>query len=383
MLTRLSPKGLRLLHLADAIVLLAVMVGVNLVRFGTDWPTYSLSGYAIGFAGATAIHLAVYYFGGLYEPEQRLGAKPMLPRVAMLTAVAVLLVASVWLIVGRYPGGRANLVALLVLGSLGLTANRLVARKLRLRREGSPRVLLVGAPDDVNLAHTHLRDTESSSVVVGHTGSARALLSTVEDTGATDVLLLSGRMLDEVYPEPLTTLERSGIGVLQRVSASDTLLGLKGVREIAGMPFVPLRTHTLPASRVRFKRMVELFGLVVTLPLVLPVLALVAVYVRFAAGPPLLYRQTRVGCDGQLFGMVKFRTMHPHAEEGLGPVLCDANDIRIIPACRWLRSTRLDELPQLWNVLRGEMSVVGPRPERPELTAQYEALIPGYFRRHE
>lgn len=81
--------------------------------------------------------------------------------------------------------------------------------------------------------------------------------------------------------------------------------------------------------------------------------------------------------------MVKFRTMYPNAEEGLGAVLAKQGDPRVIPACQWVRATRLDELPQLWNVLKGEMSIVGPRPERPELTAQFEELIPGYSRRHE
>jgi lipopolysaccharide/colanic/teichoic acid biosynthesis glycosyltransferase len=81
--------------------------------------------------------------------------------------------------------------------------------------------------------------------------------------------------------------------------------------------------------------------------------------------------------------MLKFRTLRPDAEEGIGPILARRNDPRIVRACQWIRDTRLDELPNLWNVLRGEMSIVGPRPERPELTALHEALIPGYGRRHE
>lgn len=383
LLTGLHGRGIRALMAADAAALLLVMVGVNLVRFGVDWPTYPTSTFALGFVGATAIHLLVFYFGGLYEPEQRLGLRPTLPRVAVLTAVGVLLVASVWLTVGRYPGGRANLAALLVLGSLAVAGNRRLARVLRRQREGPPRVLLVGAPDDVGLASSHLRDGEQATVVVGHLASSRPLLEAVDDTGATDVLLLSGSMLAEVYPEPLTTLERRGVGVWHRIGAHDTLLGLKGLREVAGMPFVCLRTHTLPASRAHFKRVLELAGVVVTLPITLPTLLAVALYVRVVAGPPVLYRQERVGREGRPFELVKFRTMYPHAEEGIGPVLAGNDDVRIVPACRWLRATRMDELPQLWNVLRGEMSVVGPRPERPELTAQYEQLLPGYFRRHE
>jgi lipopolysaccharide/colanic/teichoic acid biosynthesis glycosyltransferase len=81
--------------------------------------------------------------------------------------------------------------------------------------------------------------------------------------------------------------------------------------------------------------------------------------------------------------MVKFRTMRPDAESDGDPVLAARDDDRVVPALRWLRNTRLDELPNLWNVLRGEMSIVGPRPERPELTERFEDVIPGYDRRHE
>jgi exopolysaccharide biosynthesis polyprenyl glycosylphosphotransferase len=380
---RLRTDAPRLLPLVDALTLYAVLVGLALVRFGTQWPTYTLRTYLVAFALIAAVHLGVYYFGGLYEREQRLGVRPLLPRVATLSAVAALLVAGALLVVGRYPGGRIMLVWLLLVGSVVVTANRWAARVLRVQREGRPAVLLVGAPDDANLAQAHLAETDAAAVVAGHTTDARDLLSEVDRTGATDVLLLSGRALEEVYPEPLSTLERRGVGVLQRISARDTLLGLTGVREIAGMPFVGLRTHTLPASRARFKRILELVGLVVSAPLTLPVLVLVALYARVVAGPPVLFWQDRVGRDGTVFRMVKFRTMYPEAEEGIGPVLARRGDPRVVPACAWLRSSRLDELPQLWNVLRGQMSVVGPRPERPELTARYAELIPGYERRHE
>jgi lipopolysaccharide/colanic/teichoic acid biosynthesis glycosyltransferase len=155
------------------------------------------------------------------------------------------------------------------------------------------------------------------------------------------------------------------------------------VREVAGMPFVPLQAHTLPRSRAHLKRCLELVAIIALSPIILPVALLVSCYVRIVAGKHILLRQERVGRNGRGFEMVKFRTMQPNAEEGLGPLLARRNDPRVIPACQWLRDTRLDEIPNLWNVVKGEMSIVGPRPERPELTARHEELIPGYRRRHE
>ncbi len=380
----LRRHGLRLLLPADVLALLALLVALNVVRFGEPTAaSYPLWQYALAFVAVALATVVVGYFGGLYERELRLGSRPQLPRAAGLALVATLLVGVCELMLDRYYIPRLNLFALPVGTALVLAANRRLARARRLRREGLPRVLLVGAPDDVNLARAHLAERSAPATVAGATTSGDELVAKVEAVQATDVLLLNGRVLHDVYPEPLTTLERRGVGVLQRIAARDTLLGLSGLREVAGMPFVALRTHALPLSRARFKRCLELAGLVVTAPVLLPLSALIALYVRVVAGAPVLYTQQRVGRGGTTFTMVKFRTMRRDAEDGVGPILASAADQRVIPTCRWLRATRLDELPQLWNVLRGEMSVVGPRPERPELTAQYERLIPGYARRHE
>jgi lipopolysaccharide/colanic/teichoic acid biosynthesis glycosyltransferase len=196
-------------------------------------------------------------------------------------------------------------------------------------------------------------------------------------------VLLSSRWLDSLYPDLLTTLERRDVAVLQRVTAKETMFGLERIRQIGGLPFVLLRSQTMPVSRERFKRFTDLTLVALLTPLWLPVLTFMALYQLVVAGRPLLYHQVRVGAGGASFRMVKFRTMYPDAEADGHARLAAQDDDRVIPACRWVRATRLDELPQIWNILKGEMSLVGPRPERPELTSRFERVIPGYARRHE
>jgi exopolysaccharide biosynthesis polyprenyl glycosylphosphotransferase len=383
LLQHLRTRGFRWLQVADAGALLTGMVAINFARFGTHWPFYPLDHYLAGFLVATAIHLVVYYFAGLYEPELRLGHRPWLPRIGAATLIAVLLDALAALATGRYLMPRYNLVALVVVASVLLTLNRRLSRWIRLQRGGPPRVFLVGAPDDVNLAHAHLHESDRTAVIVGESTTTDRLEEAVDRAGATDVLLLSSGGVGALFPEPLTTFEHRGIGALQRISAQETMLGLREVREVAGMPFVPLQAHTLPRSRANLKRCIEVAATILFAPVIVPVTLLVAAYVRIVAGKGILLRQDRVGRNGEIFRMVKFRTMYPNAEEGIGPVLARRADPRVIPACQWLRDTRLDEIPNLWNVLKGEMSIVGPRPERPELTERHEELIPGYRRRHE
>jgi sugar transferase (PEP-CTERM system associated) len=138
--------------------------------------------------------------------------------------------------------------------------------------------------------------------------------------------------------------------------------------------------HASRATRV-LKRTLDLalalFGLLVAAPLV----ALTAIAVRVGSPGPILYRQDRVGENGRVFTLFKFRSMRADAECGT-PVWAKDNDERVTLVGRFIRLTRLDELPQLWNVLRGDMSFVGPRPERPYFVAQLAAAIPFYMERH-
>jgi lipopolysaccharide/colanic/teichoic acid biosynthesis glycosyltransferase len=242
-------------------------------------------------------------------------------------------------------------------------------------------VLLVGHGEAVELATRHFR-SDADAEVVGTVDEPTRLFDEVNTTGATDVLLLDLSAFSSAFPEPLTALDREGVGVHQRVSARETLLGLQSVREIAGMPFTRMRTHAMASHQLRLKRLFDIVLVVGLAPLWLALTGLLALFVRVRAGGPVLFRQTRVGLRGRRFEVVKFRTMVPDAERA-GPQLADKEDGRIVPGLAWMRSTRADELPQLWNVLRGEMSLVGPRPERPEMIAEIERDVAGYARRHE
>jgi len=130
------------------------------------------------------------------------------------------------------------------------------------------------------------------------------------------------------------------------------------------------------------KRALDLSIAAVGLVLALPVMILVAALVKLTSPGPALYHQKRVGRSGRVFTVHKFRSMRVDAEEQTGAVWAQKDDSRLTPIGSFLRRTRLDELPQLWNVLRGEMSLVGPRPERPEFVAQLTEQIPFYGLRH-
>jgi sugar transferase (PEP-CTERM system associated) len=138
------------------------------------------------------------------------------------------------------------------------------------------------------------------------------------------------------------------------------------------------KTWTVQAA----KRTLDLIAATLLLGVMWPVMLVAAIATRLSSPGPILYRQTRVGLHGRQFSVVKFRSMQQDAEAGTGAVWAVSNDPRVTGVGRFMRRTRLDELPQLWNVLRGEMSFVGPRPERPEFVAQLSDSIPFYGQRH-
>jgi exopolysaccharide biosynthesis polyprenyl glycosylphosphotransferase len=130
------------------------------------------------------------------------------------------------------------------------------------------------------------------------------------------------------------------------------------------------------------KRTIDLTLALVMAVTALPLMLLAALLVLIDDGRPVLYRQERVGENGRTFVLSKFRSMRKDAERGGTPIWATDGDSRITRVGRFLRKTRLDELPQLWNVVRGDMSFVGPRPERPFFVEQLSKEIPFYQQRH-
>ena len=378
---RLWHAGFRWLYVVDTLGVFSILVVVMAVRFGTDWPEPAASW--VGIVAATALIQVVFYFGGLYEKQVRLGQRMWFSRVAGLTLVGLAVSAVLVLPTGRYPVPRANLPAVGVLVAFFATGSRELSRRLRARRFGPPRVLLVGSDEQTLLAAEHLNESDRDALVPARVVDGDELLADVDQHRATDVVFVDDVVVEDLFPEPAGTLDARGIGAYLRVTATSALMGLREVREIGGMPYVALRSRALRPHQVRLKRLVELVVVVAVSPLVLVMAVLVAGWLRVVAGTGVVLRQHRVGRGGRPFTLVKFRTMATDAEDHSGARLADRDDQRVLRGCGWLRRTRLDELPQFWNVVRGEMSLVGPRPERPELVAEFEVAIPGYGRRHE
>jgi exopolysaccharide biosynthesis polyprenyl glycosylphosphotransferase len=162
----------------------------------------------------------------------------------------------------------------------------------------------------------------------------------------------------------------------------EVMLGRARLDEIGGVPLVGSRLHPLGRIDRVQKRTLDIVGSALGLVVLSPLLAFTALLVKLDSRGGALYRQRRLGRDGREFDLWKFRSMPIGAETGSGPVRNTKGDTRATRLGRVLRRTSVDELPQLWNVLRGEMSLVGPRPERPFFVESFRERIPRYLERH-
>jgi Undecaprenyl-phosphate glucose phosphotransferase len=155
-----------------------------------------------------------------------------------------------------------------------------------------------------------------------------------------------------------------------------------GIELISGVPVISIHDSPMAGVQGLFKRVLDIFGAAFALILFSPIMLLLSILVPLSSPGPIFYRQERMGLDGRTFRMLKFRSMPVDAESKSGAVFAKAGDNRATWLGSLLRKTSLDELPQFFNVLAGDMSLVGPRPERPVFVNDFRRKIPGYFLRH-
>jgi len=162
---------------------------------------------------------------------------------------------------------------------------------------------------------------------------------------------------------------------------SKTFAPEPGTLVLFGGGFLGMIVSFVRSTYAFAKRVFDIAASIVGLIILSPLLILVAALIRLTSKGPVLYSQIRVGRAGESFNIYKFRTMRQDAEKDTGPIWAAAHDSRLTPVGGFLRKAHIDEIPQLFNVLRGEMSVIGPRPERPMFVDQFKAEIPEYSKR--
>lgn len=202
----------------------------------------------------------------------------------------------------------------------------------------------------------------------------------VRERADTVLLALSGVGHDRVLELARDCLA-AGAEVKVVPDVLEIMTSAASTEEVAGLPLVGLRPNRLVGGNLLVKRAFDLIATLIFAIIAVPVVAICAVAIAIGSPGSPFYRQERLGLDGRPFQVWKLRSMVKDAERGLGPVMTAVGDQRRTPVGRFVRRYSLDELPQLWNVLVGDMSLVGPRPERQFFAEQFEESVPRYRER--
>jgi putative colanic acid biosynthesis UDP-glucose lipid carrier transferase len=354
--------------------------------------------------GALAV-AAVFPMFRLYEPQRGAGVADELRRLVFA-----------WMLLAALTGGAifatkmgdtysrvwvsAWLTGGFVLTSALRVSVRLALRGLRLRGLNQRHVAIVGAGTLGRTVAARLTGSPWAGYNVRgfYDDDPRNAGATIAErpVWATNERLLAdvaGGTIDQVWlalplradariREILTMLREHSVEVRFVPDIYSFHLLNHSVTEVAGLPVISL-TETPMSGTNRMVKAIEDYLLASFLfMLAAPFMLLVAIGVKLSSPGPVLYRQVRVTWNGERFEMLKFRTMPVDAEAASGPVWTRTGERRATPFGTFLRRTSLDELPQFINVLRGEMSLVGPRPERPEFVERFRQQIPGYMQKH-
>ncbi|MES2647797.1 MAG: sugar transferase [Bacteroidota bacterium] len=208
-------------------------------------------------------------------------------------------------------------------------------------------------------------------------GNFSDLETVIDDYGIEKVIMTVGFNNNVETEQWVSRLKEKDVGIFLVPDSMDILMGSLRTHNLLSGQFIELRTNLMADWQQNVKRLVDIVTAIVAMIILSPLMLFAAIRVRLSSRGPIIYRQERIGYKGQPFTIYKFRSMYVNAEDN-GPALSDDNDPRITAWGRVMRKWRLDELPQVWNILTGEMSLVGPRPERRFYIDQVLQINPFY-----
>lgn len=343
---------------------------------------------------------------GLYRIRPTRGRAEEWLSVTVGSVVATIIMSGVllWVRIGSadLPYSRATLALFLVLAILFVTIGRMIVRAIVLRRHRAgkdlDRVLIAGNGDLARavLERMNAHRERLGFRIVGYLrngddgvlpgleclGSIHDAEEIVLRNQVEHVFVAMPHASSEAMMALLDRLVRNCLSIHVVPDLLQFMVLRSRVEDLDGLPTINLSETPLEGWSRFVKRGFDLVVAAAAMLLLSPVMLIVALAIWIEDGGPVFYRQVRMGLDGKPFDIVKFRSMRVGAESATGAVWAAKEDPRRTRVGRFIRAWSLDELPQLWNVLVGDMSVIGPRPERPEFVEQFRAEFPHYMLRH-
>ena len=389
------PVRILVLQGGEALIICCSFLLAVRIRLGED--SFLVLQYEYGIYKILAIAafamVCLHYFD-LYDPQRLPSSGETYFRLlVVLGALSFVLAATGYFLPSFLigPGVSVTGLSILTLALLGWrSAYTWIIRQPYLRE----RVYVLGAGERAKRLVEALRARQELGMdVVGWAGSidegslnretlASILSALGKNRGVDRVIVAMSDRRGTMPVRELLDLRLRGIKVEEATGLLEKVFGKIDVDELAPSWLVFSEGFRLNPTFLLVRRLISTLVALTALLILVPFLPFIALAVKLTSPGPVLYRQKRVGRYGAVFDCYKFRTMRADAEVDIGPTWAGDNDPRVTTVGRFLRQSRLDEVPQLWHVLRGDMGFVGPRPERPEFVEWLSREIPYYHLRH-
>jgi sugar transferase (PEP-CTERM system associated) len=398
-----SAKSVLLMIVEGILIVLSLIAAVRL-RFWNSPAELSsymaLPDFAIQAAIVVVVCLVCFYYNDLYNLTSGYGTVESVLRVEQSLGAASLLLGLLYFLLPSLLLSRGVFLIAMALSTVVLVFTRRVLDNVWKLTAPFQRVAILGTGQlAMEVARELTRRRDLNLELAGFVGSvagpqgekifgfpvlgATADMEKIASDRSISKIVVALEDSRGVLPvRELVSLRVRGVRVDDASSALSALTGRVVLRTVKPSWFVFSDGFCRSKWNDWVKRMLDLFFGIIGLTLSLPIIIVVAICVRLSSKGPILYRQTRVGRMSRPFEVLKFRSMRVDAEKDNGAQWAAENDPRVTGVGRFIRKYRLDELPQFFNVIRGEMSFVGPRPERPEFVQDLRKTIPYYDERH-
>ena len=397
-----APLFALILRGSDPLIVFVVGLAAYRLYLGDFWPPER---YLLFLLGGVLVLVAVFPLFRLYEPQRGASLGDEMRRLLLAWSFIGALAGSALFATKSADSFSRAWVGLCLAGSFAATAALRVAtrvglRLLRQRGYNLRHVVIVGAGKLGRLIADQLRvatwaglkvtgfydddPTLHGTLVAGHPvfGPIDQLGGESAIVGVDQVWIALPLRAEARIRDVLTALREHSVEVRFVPDIYGFHLLNHSLTDVAGLPVVSLTETPMSGMNSVIKAAEDYTLAALSLVCTAPLWLAIALGIKLSSRGPVLYSQDRVTWKGERFAMLKFRTMPMHAEDESGPVWSQHGERRATGLGAFLRRFSLDELPQLVNVLRGEMSLVGPRPERPEFVAQFRKEIPGYMQKH-
>jgi sugar transferase (PEP-CTERM system associated) len=394
-----------LLMTVEALLIVLSLIGAVRLRFWNNPAEFDLymtfPDFAVQASIVVFVCLACFYYNDLYDLTTGYSAVERVLRIEQSLGAASLLLGLLYFM---FPGLLLSrgvlIIGMLLVTALVMLSRRLLDKAWQLTAPMQRVVILGTGPLALELARELRRRGDLGMKLEGFVGGSEArdesgqifgfpilgraceMETIAKERGVSKVIVALEDRRGSLPIRELVTLRVRGVRVEDAVSALSGLTGRVSLRAVKPSWFVFSdgfhRSHWIDL----LKRALDLAAGIIGLTVSMPLMILVALVVRLESKGPIIFRQSRVGRMGKCFEVLKFRSMNEDAEKVNGAQWASENDPRVTRIGRFLRKYRLDELPQFVNVIRGEMSFVGPRPERPYFVEELRKTIPYYDERH-